>query len=68
MEKKNDFIHVEKVQVNEKDAVSIEMYGDIPVLVSILFSSMKANQDLAQIVMHAAQAYIQSEARESKMN
>ena len=67
-ENKNDHIIIEKVSVGDREAVSIEMYGDMHVLTSIMYSAMKSNQQLAQVVMHAAQAYYNSEQRESAMN
>ena len=67
-ENKNDHISIEKVSVDDREAVSIEMYGDLHVLTSIVYSAMKSNQDLAMVIMHAAQAYYNSEQRESTMN
>jgi hypothetical protein len=52
-----DYIHIKKINKDDKTLVCTEMQGDLLVLSSIVFSCMKTNADFASIILEAVRAY-----------
>ena len=64
----NDFIKIEKVSMNHKMMCEIEMYGHTKDLASMIFSCMKTNEQFANIVLEASEAFMNSNCSQASLN